>query len=324
MTKERIRALLAAATSVAKDPAVVEPLVLTTGLSRENVLLGLSRHLETSGTDADLDALLRSVTRAARVHVILSPSVFVAPLRAIALGLASSERVTVKPSRREAFFARALVDALADPHVTLEPDLAPEDVPEGIIHAYGRDETLRAVRERAKVRVLGHGTGMGIAVVAGELARAAEALAEDVIPFDQRGCLSPRVAFVMGDAKAFARVLFDALEARAREVPRGGPRPHGARRHRPMGRHRDVRGDGSSRRVVDGGRPRGGARAPHRTNDAGGAPSVGRVASAAAVRHRARHEHARSDSSGRSRLAARQDAAAASRWLRRPQIPDGS
>jgi hypothetical protein len=217
-----LRKLLEAASRVARDPAIVDPLVRSTGLSRENVLLGLSRHLETNATDDELAALTRSVTRVAgRVHVILSPSVFVAPLRAIALGLAAEGTVTVKPSRREAFFSRALVEALDDPRVTLTPDARPEDVREGEIHAYGHDETIAAIRASAHVPVRGHASGMGVALVTGDLAAAAEALAEDVVPFDQRGCLSPRVAFVVGDARAFSRMLFEALESRGKEVPRG-------------------------------------------------------------------------------------------------------
>ncbi len=201
---------------------MVPKLVQSTGLSPENVRLGLSEHLETA-TDAELEALAASVTPAARVHVILSASVFVAPLRAIALALAASDRVTVRPSRREPHFAKALIDHLRDARVTLAPNLQPEDVEEGEIHIYGRDDTIERVRARAKehVTVRGHGNGMGIALVTGDLAGAASALAADVVPFDQRGCLSPRVAFVVGDARAFAEHLFAALEERAKVIPRG-------------------------------------------------------------------------------------------------------
>lgn len=209
----KVKKLLEAAARVARDPGLVEPLVRSTGLSPENVRLGLARHLETHATDTELAALERSVTRTTRVHVILSPSVFVAPLRAIALGLAAGARVTVKPSRREAFFSRALVEAFDDPDVRLAPEMSPEDVAEGEIHVYGRAETLASVRARARVPVRAHGPGMGVAVVTGDLHAAARALADDVVPFDQRGCLSPRVAFVVGDAPAFARLLFDALES---------------------------------------------------------------------------------------------------------------
>ncbi len=190
----------------------------STGLSLENVQLGLARHLERA-TDADVDALVESVAPAAHVHVILSSSVFVAPLRAIALALAASDRVTVKPSRREPVFAEALVRELGDSCVTL----GDVDVDAGEIHVYGLDATIATVRSHAKsgVIVRGHGTGMGAALVTGDFERSAAALADDVVVFDQRGCLSPRVAFVVGDAIAFGKRLFDALESRAASIPRG-------------------------------------------------------------------------------------------------------
>lgn len=213
----KVRKLLAAAERVARDPAIVEPLVESTGLSREGVELALAKHLETHATDAELASLVAYAGKAERVHVILSANVFVAPLRAIAIAFAASDRVTVKPSRREPVFATALIEALGDPRVTLASDL-PDS---GEIHVYGRDETIAEVRRAARpgVIVRGHGAGMGVALVTGDFARAAKALADDVIAFDQRGCLSPRVAFVVGDAGAFGRALFEALESTA--VPRG-------------------------------------------------------------------------------------------------------
>jgi hypothetical protein len=214
-----LRELLDAAARVARDDSIVGPLVRSTGLSPENVRLGLDKHLETSATDAELDALIGSVSSVSRVHVILSPSVFVAPLRAIALAMAASDHVTVKPSKREPEFARLLVAALGSPRVMLAPDVTPEDVLEGEIHVDGRDDTITAIRSRASVPVRGHGHGMGVALVTGDFVRAAEALVSDIVPFDQRGCLSPRVVFVVGDAPSFARLLFDALEQTT--IPRG-------------------------------------------------------------------------------------------------------
>ncbi|HEY2509734.1 MAG TPA: acyl-CoA reductase, partial [Polyangiaceae bacterium] len=76
-----------------------------------------------------------------------------------------------------------------------------------------------------RIRVRGHGAGMGAALVGpgANLEEAARALADDVVAFDQRGCLSPRVALVEGEerAKAFAGTLHEALEALERKVPRG-------------------------------------------------------------------------------------------------------
>jgi hypothetical protein len=52
----------------------------------------------------------------------------------------------------------------------------------------------------------------------------ATALARDVIVFDQKGCLSPRVAVVVGsevEASSFAEALDDALAQLDVDVPRG-------------------------------------------------------------------------------------------------------
>jgi len=57
-----------------------------------------------------------------------------------------------------------------------------------------------------------------------DMLRWADALAVDVVAFDQRGCLSPRVAFVRGDAAraaAFAAALHGRLGEWSRRVPRG-------------------------------------------------------------------------------------------------------
>ncbi len=213
-----VRKVLAAAARVASDPAIVEPLVASTGLSRQGVELALARHVETSASDEDIASLVAYAGRAEHVHVVLSANVFVAAVRAVAIAIAACDRVTVKPSRREPVFAKALVDALADPRVTIGDGEGASEV-----HVYGRDETIADVRRAAgpSVRVRGHGAGMGIAIVTRDFAEAARAIAEDVIPFDQRGCLSPRVAYVRGDADAFGRALFEALESRGREAPRG-------------------------------------------------------------------------------------------------------
>jgi hypothetical protein len=101
-------------------------------------------------------------------------------------------------------------------------------VRDGELHVYGRDATVADVRARAhsSVRVRGHGSGMGVAWISSgaDVARAARGLAADVVVFDQRGCLSPRIALVHGDA-ARAADLAEALHAELdrldAEVPRG-------------------------------------------------------------------------------------------------------
>jgi hypothetical protein len=205
----------------------------STGLSLEGVELGFDS-LERDATTAELRALVASAGDAASVHVILSANVFVAPLRAIAIARAAADRVTVRPSSRDPTLAHALVAAAGDPAVTIAVDRDLSVLDADRIDVYGRDETIAQVRSRARpgVVVRGHGAGMGLAFVVhghvGELAGAAEALAADVVPFDQRGCLSPRVAFVEGPpthGEAFAAALHDRLSSLGSRVPRGDLTP---------------------------------------------------------------------------------------------------
>jgi acyl-CoA reductase-like NAD-dependent aldehyde dehydrogenase len=152
--------------------------------------------------------------------------------RAVALARAAAPRVIVRPSSREPVFARVLVEALGDAAITLVSTLDLAAITEGEVHVYGRDATIAEVRAavRPSIRVRGHGAGMGIACIGRNdaLEAAATALVRDVVPFDQRGCLSPRVAFVLGDvrrARRFARHVHDALIAAERTTPRGALDP---------------------------------------------------------------------------------------------------
>lgn len=226
--RSAVRALVAAAKALAADRAIVPAIADATGLSRENVELALSEHLETDPTDEELDQLFASASTmtAPRVAVVLSANVFVGALRAIAFARACAPHVTVRPSRRDPTFARALVEAVDDRSIVLDEALDVAAVREGEIHVYGRDDTIADVRARAKVPVRGHGSGMGLAAISehADLERAANELARDVVIFDQRGCLSPRIAFVLGDdarGGAFADALHEALERLEEAVPRG-------------------------------------------------------------------------------------------------------
>jgi hypothetical protein len=220
--------LIAAARSVyVQRERWVADLARGTGLTHAGVILGFDS-LEHDATAMQLRELLDSVDETDRVHVVLSANVFVAPLRAIVLARAAAPRVTVRPSRRDPCLARALVNAANDPAIAITPDLDVGELSSGEVHVYGRDETIIAVRRRIRAGVLlrAHGTGMGVAFVSRAAARdrSAHNLATDVVPFDQRGCLSPRVAMVEGDearARDFAEALHDELSEFARRIPRG-------------------------------------------------------------------------------------------------------
>ena len=241
---ERARAverLLAAARAIhAARARLTASIARSSGLSVEGVELGFAS-LETAATPEELRALIATAGDAQHVHVILSANVFVAPLRAIALARAAAARVTVRPSSRDPILARALIEAAGDAAITVASDRGAPGAGADRIDVYGRDETIAAIRAAARpgVEVRGHGAGLGVAFVpgaggpgSGAWAAAADALAADVVPFDQRGCLSPRVVFVEGsadgadegsndDAEAFAVALHERLTDWGRRIPRG-------------------------------------------------------------------------------------------------------
>jgi acyl-CoA reductase-like NAD-dependent aldehyde dehydrogenase len=223
-----VRRLLVAAASVYRERvAIAEELGRTTGLSAEGVELGFGC-LERDATDAELDSLVEAAGDAERVHVVLSANVFVASLRALALARAASARVTVRPSPRDPVLTRALVQAAGDDALRIvdERDVGALDCTE--IHAYGSGETVAAIRARARagVAVRAHGAGLGVALVTSgaDLDQAADAVASDVVVFDQRGCMSPRVVLVVGEparAEALAVALDARLSSWGARVPRG-------------------------------------------------------------------------------------------------------
>jgi hypothetical protein len=197
----------------------------STGLSAENVEWALTNALETSPSPSELAALAASVAPARAAWVVLPANVFVAAHRAVALALAASPVVRVRVSRREPHFAR-LLDEASPGLFELVDALAPE--PGDCVFAYGADATLASVRARlpASVALAAHGDGFGVALLDARAAtaEAARDLAIDVAAFDQRGCLSPRLACVLGDAGAarrFAELVAEALAERARDVPLG-------------------------------------------------------------------------------------------------------
>jgi Acyl-CoA reductase (LuxC) len=226
----RVEALVASARRIADGASEFgrrarRLLAASTGLSLENVEWSLVHALETAPSETELTALSLSVEPARGAYVVLPANVFVAAHRAIALALAASPLVRVRPSRREPHFARLLAEG-APGLFELVDDFAPAGGDH--VFAYGSDTTLAAIRARLPpgAALHAHGPGFGIAVVdvRHATAEAAHALAADVAAFDQRGCLSPRAAFVLADraeTERFAELLARALAERARSVPLG-------------------------------------------------------------------------------------------------------
>ncbi len=208
-----------------EDAALVQALARSTSLTPPMVQRALRRNLERDVSDADLDRIFAwAGDEVDEVAVVLSAGVLTAPLRALALARAAGRRVTVHPSQRDPRFAELLVAELASPDVRLAGRFSGADFRGQELHVYGADETIRTLRAQvpAAVRVRAHGHGFGIVWVGTPDETAARAIAEDVVDFDQRGCLSPRVVFVPErGADALAIALADRLEVMATVLPRG-------------------------------------------------------------------------------------------------------
>jgi hypothetical protein len=201
-----------------------------TGLSAQNVAWALDNALELRETDWDLERLCERTPECARAHVLLSANVFVAALRAIAIAVAAAPEVHVRPSRREPLMVELLAQS-APGQFCIEEELRP--IPGDHVWAYGSDETLARLKQAlpADIVLHGHGNGYGVVVVWDDEVRSDRALERlaydvvtDLVPFDQRGCLSPRVVLVQQEpsaARGLWRLLATAMIERGRQIPAG-------------------------------------------------------------------------------------------------------
>ena len=201
-----------------------------TGLSKENVNWALDNALEVRPSTWDLDLLCNRTPKCNRAHVLLSANVFVAPLRAIAIAIAAAPEVYVRASRREPMAVELLAQAAPECFHIVD-ELRPH--PSDHCWAYGHDDTLMQFRSSLSASVVfhAHGSGYGIGIVRADELRdnscvdkLARAIAEDVAPFDQRGCLSPRVVLVEKSRELAWRlwqILAAAMSDRELQVPMG-------------------------------------------------------------------------------------------------------
>jgi hypothetical protein len=185
--------------------------------------------LEVNASESEIFRLINTTSSAPAVHVVLSANVFVAALRALCLAWATSARVFVRPSSREPLFFGELFGLVAefpDSEISIVDSLRPG--PQDEVHLYGKDSTIRAICASlpANQAIRAHGSGLGIALVSpdADVAEAASSLVRDIVPFDQRGCLSPRAVFVAcraNETTRFVDSLKDALSAWEKDVPIG-------------------------------------------------------------------------------------------------------
>lgn len=232
--RARVDAWLASVRDVwgpSRDSAKVDSLVAETGLSREGVIYALDSVLEHSPPSSQVDALIERAPKRSSVAVILAANVFTAPARAIAWALAQSNDVLVRPSRRATAFLSPLRDHVKLSTLSDDPALEVADMldslaDDGALHVYGNSSTIEAIeriaKKRTDVRLELHGPGFGAIVArADSIVESADAIAREVAVFDQRGCLSPRVALVIGDAHAAAAALDRELHDLDMQMPRG-------------------------------------------------------------------------------------------------------
>jgi len=168
-------------------------------------------------------------------------------LMSIVLGVLTRSAQFVKCASGTAFLPRLFAHSLyeADPkmgacleiadwrggHAGLEQALFAEA---DCVTATGSDETLAAIRSHLppKLRFLGYGHRVSFGYVTSEVlssqfrAKQVAALAaNDVVAWNQLGCLSPHVIYVQGDggmtAEGFAELLAAELEQREATEPRG-------------------------------------------------------------------------------------------------------
>lgn len=97
----------------------------------------------------------------------------------------------------------------------------------GKVVVYGGDEAVEGIRgglsPATDLLVYGPRLGVGFLLPDASLGRAAEGLAADVCAYDQQGCVSPRLVWVLGGARRLeeaAEALATALEREVARIPR--------------------------------------------------------------------------------------------------------
>jgi hypothetical protein len=201
------------------------------GLSLEGVDLALDYSLEHSPGRSTLLQLGKRLPESTKSHVLLAGNVFVAGFRAILLGVLQADECFVRPSSRAQTMTMLLAEASPGAFQVVD-QLRPE--PGDHVWAYGSDETLNQLRADLPrgTRLHAHGSGMAVAVFVepkqlydeDDLWQALSGLTTDVILFDQRGCLSPRLVLVQGSeafSQKIAGLLTSALTDAESFVPRG-------------------------------------------------------------------------------------------------------
>ena len=214
----------------APEPSLIAALAASSGLHASSVRWALEHSLEWSADEAACSALVAGAGEpviGGSLVLVLSANVTTAALRALACAVARSSDVIVYPSSRDAMLAELIVEHSGLTGLRVERDRDTLPWGDASVHTvlYGSAATARELRARCKGTLEVHGPGLGIAVLTDDDDGAAmESLALDVAAFDQRGCLSPRLALHIGSPAhgvRLAETLFASLQDLARARPVG-------------------------------------------------------------------------------------------------------
>lgn len=216
-----------------------EPLTVNHMLKLLDELLGDHRSLDKFVEYPS--GLKRKAFGANLVFLVLSGNIVSVGIWDIIFCLLCKTPVLVKPSSVEPIlpplfaqslerFAPELASAVAVvPFESERKELIDAVIKEcDVVIAYGTDETIQSVKQKTppKVKFIERGHKFSIAIVADEFTdgRTADLLAFDIARFEQRGCLSPQVCFVVGQnaqrrGKEFAQKIATAFRRLDKEVP---------------------------------------------------------------------------------------------------------
>lgn len=181
--------------------------------------------------------------------VVLSANVFIAVVRATAIPLLAGRPVIVRPSRRAGVFPTLWIHALhrhvpsLAPHIGLATFASAETACFQAlfgactrVSVYGRDSVIDTLHQHvptSSTRFEPHGSGISALYVPASAFASSEILhawvslmVQDIVAFDQRGCLSPQVIWVERrqdnpHLKRLAEALDRALDAAQTTWPRG-------------------------------------------------------------------------------------------------------
>jgi acyl-CoA reductase-like NAD-dependent aldehyde dehydrogenase len=231
---ETIAALVQAGERWAQNDELMERLAAASGLHPSmlrEVLPSVAAMLDRDAMTALLEREAGDVASAPEwIACVVASNVPALAVPAIALACLAGSAVVVKSGHRDALSGPAFQEALAavDPALaaTVVPVTWPHDpgLDDVLLDAplavlTGRDATVAALAARATGLVLGHGTRYGALLLDGGAPLDLAAAARDITLYEQRGCLSPHVAYVTGDASAVADGLAEALATLAETLP---------------------------------------------------------------------------------------------------------